>query len=484
MNLKSSVLAVDLGAESGRVIAAGFDGQQLSLEVVHRFVNQPVHAGGTLYWDVLRLWQDIQDGLRAGMEHNPAALGLDTWGVDFALLDDQGKLLGNPVHYRDGSRLGHLPSAFGRVSREEIYATTGVQFMEINGLYHLVGMREGNDPQLQTAATLLTIPDLFNFFLTGEKVCEFTNATTLQAYDPNQQGWAEGMLRKLGIPVEIFPQIVKPGTRLGFYDRVPVIAPACHDTGSAVVSVPADTKNFAYISSGTWSLLGLELAKPIITAEALEANLTNEGGFGNTYRFLKNIMGLWIIQQCRLAWAADGMKYDYTALTQMAAQAPAFGALIDPDDPSFLLPGDMPARIAAYCIRTHQAVPEGVAAITRCVLESLALKYRHVLDLVMKVSGQPVDVLHILGGGAQNNLLCQMTADAIQRPVVAGPVEATALGNALVQWISLGELGSIDEARSLVRNSFKPDEYLPKDREPWDEAYQRMQALIGTNDEF
>ncbi len=479
MGPTSTVLAVDLGAESGRVVAAGFDGSQVIMEVVHRFSNVPVKVRDVLYWDVLRLWGDIQNGLAAGVAHNPAAIGLDTWGVDIALLDAQGRLVGNPVHYRDDCRRGMIEAAFKKVPREEIFATTGIQFMEINGLYQLVSMVENGSPLLDVAHTFLTIPDLFNYFLTGEKVCEFTNATTPQVFNPREGTWALDMLAKLGIPTNIFPEIIQPGTRLGEYKGVPVIAPACHDTGSAVAAVPAASPDFAYISSGTWSLLGVEIPDPIINAQALAANLTNEGGVDGTYRFLKNIMGLWIVQQCRAAYEAQGIQYDYETITALAAEAPAFGPLIDPDDQSFLPPGDMPARIAAFCRRTGQVPPEGVGPTIRCALESLALKYRYFLDLICEISGTRVEVIHIVGGGSQNRLLCQMTANALQLPVLAGPVEATALGNTLVQWIGLGELGSLEEARTLVRDSFKPTIYEPQETDLWEAAYGRFKTVIG-----
>ena len=478
MSKMSTVLAVDLGAESGRVVAAGFDGAQVTMDVVHRFPNVPVKIQGVLYWDVLRLWADIQDGLAAGQAHKPAAIGLDTWGVDIALLDAQGGLVSNPVHYRDECRRGMIEAAAKKVPREEIFETTGIQFMEINGLYQLVSMVENGSPLLDVAHTFLTIPDLFNYFLTGEKVCEFTNATTPQVYDPRAETWAFDMLARLGIPTHIFPEIVQPGTTLGQYQGVPVIAPACHDTGSAVAAVPADSPEFAYISSGTWSLLGVEIPTPIINSQALAANLTNEGGVGGTFRFLKNIMGLWIVQQCRAAYQAQGLDYDYETITTLAAEASPFGPLIDPDDQSFLPPGDMPARIAAFCRKTGQSPPEGVGPTVRCVLESLALKYRYFLDLIREISNTRVEVMHIVGGGSQNHLLCQMTANALRLPVSAGPVEATALGNTLVQWIGLGELGTLEEARTLIRDSFKPIIYEPQDAAQWEAAYSRFKAII------
>ncbi len=475
----STVLSIDLGAESGRVIAASLDGRKVSLEIVHRFPNAPAMVRGTLYWDVLRLWNDIQEGLAAGRDRGPASIGLDTWGVDFGLLDRQGRLICNPIHYRDESRRGMIEKVCRKVPREEIFAQTGIQFMDPNGLYQLVSLVESGSPLLEIAHTFLTVPDLFNYFLTGRKVCEFTIATTTQCYNPLTEDWAHDLLEKVGIPTHIFPPVVQPGTRLGEYEGVPVIAPACHDTGSAVAAVPTETHDFAFISSGTWSLLGLEIPRPIINEQALAANLTNEGGVDGTFRFLKNITGLWLVQQCRAAWAAQGQAYDYGTLTEMARSAEPHVALLDPDDTSFLPPGNMPERIAAFCRRTGQKPPQGVGETVRCVLESLALKYRHVLDLLIDVSGRQVEVVHIVGGGAQNALLCRMTADAVNRRVVAGPGEATALGNALVQWRTMGELGSLEDARTLVRESFRPVLYQPQDTGPWDEAYERFKPLIA-----
>jgi rhamnulokinase len=479
MSTTPTVAAIDLGAESGRVMVAALDDQQLSLNDVHRFANTSVRVHNTLYWDILSLWSEVEIGLNlCCAAQKPAAIGIDAWGVDFALLDRNGQLLGNPVHYRDARTEGMLELACELLSREEIFRTTGIQFIPINSLYQLLSLVQTSNPLLEVAHTFLTIPDLLNYWLTGEIACEFSNATTTQCYNPEKGGWAGDLLGRLGIPVDIFPRIVSPGARLGDYQGIPVIAPACHDTGSAVAAVPTATSRFAYLSSGTWSLLGVEVPDAILSEAALTANLTNEGGVVGTFRLLKNIMGLWLVQQCRSTWVGKGKKYDYQTLTQMARQAAPFGSLVDPDYPSFLPPGDMPARIADFCRKTGQELPEGVGATIRCVLESLALKYRYVLDLLVDVSGQPVDVLHIIGGGSQNELLCQMAADATQRPVIAGPVEAAALGNALVQWIALGELGSIGEARALVRDSFELVTYQPCSPEPWDDAYSRFKPLL------
>ncbi len=474
---KQTVLAVDLGAESGRVMAVGFNGRSLHLQELHRFPNTTVTLNGTLHWNFLRLWDDIQMGIAKGRALNPASIGVDTWGVDFGLLDSQGSLIGNPVHYRDGRTHNMMQTAFTKIPQADIFAQTGIQFMPINTLYQLLSLVESGSPQLQIANTFLTAPDLLNYWLTGAKVCEFSNATTTQLFNPTTGTWATGLMGKLGIPSHIFPELVPPGTRLGSYDGIPVIAPACHDTGSAVAAVPSQNSDFAYISSGTWSLVGLEVDQPILTPEALAANVTNEGGVYGTYRLLKNVMGLWILQQCRATWAAAGQMFSYAELVQLAAQAEPLTAVFNPNDPLFLQPGDHPQHIRDLCRQTNQPVPETIGAVVRCVLESLALAYRGVLELVQKVSSQPVSILHIVGGGSQNGLLNQLTANATGLPVVTGPVEATVMGNALVQFITLGEIADLQQARDVVAGMAELQTYLPKETAVWGNAYGRYQKL-------
>ena len=476
---QQTVLAVDLGAESGRVMAVHVGGAALRLEELHRFPNTTAEVRGTLHWDFLRLWRDIQEGVARGQALRPASLGVDTWGVDFALLDAQGELLGNPVHYRDRRTEGMMEWVFARASRAEVFAQTGIQLMPINTLYQLASLAARESPQLAAARTLLTAPDLLNYWLTGTAVCEFTNATTTQLYNPRAGGWASDLIGALGLPPAIFPTLVQPGTRLGSYAGIPVIAPACHDTGSAVAAVPTSTSNYAYISSGTWSLVGLEVPAPIINDAALAANVTNEGGVNGTYRLLKNVMGLWIIQQCRAAWGAQGHSYSYADLVQLATAAPPLRHCFDPNDGRFLPPGDYPALIAAWCAERGQPAPEDHGAIARSVFESLALAYRHVLETLDALADHRTEVIHVVGGGSQNALLCQMTADAIGLPVVAGPTEATVIGNALVQLIALGELGSIAEARALVARSAELQRYEPRNRAGWDEAFARYKSLLG-----
>jgi rhamnulokinase len=474
---KKTVIAVDLGAESGRVMAVAYTGSTLQIQELQRFPNIPVAARGVTYWDMLRLWRDIQDGIAKGRALDPASIGVDAWGVDFGLLDRTGALLGNPVHYRDRRTDGMMEHVFARVPRAEVFAQTGIQFMPINTLYQIMSLVAADAPQLQLAETFLTIPDLLNYWLTGARVCEFTNATTTQLFNPRSGAWATDLMDALGIPARIFPSIVQPGTRLGAYEGIPVIAVACHDTGSAVAAVPTQTPSYAYISSGTWSLVGLETIQPIITPAALEANVTNEGGVGGTNRLLKNVMGLWIVQQCRATWAAAGHSYTYAELMQLAQQAPALESCIPPDDPRFLPPGDHPRLVRQLCAECGVTVPQSHGAIVRCVLESLALAYRSVLDTLRALADQPIDAIHIIGGGVQNELLCQMTANATGLPVLAGPVEATVLGNAVIQLMALGELADIREARQLVATMAAPRRYEPQDADAWQAAYQRYQQI-------
>lgn len=494
-----SLLAFDLGAESGRAILGHFDGQHLTLEEIHRFDTGGVAVLDRLYWDPLRLLAEIERGLslaaqRSGQRSGQiAAVGIDTWGVDFALLAGDGSLLDNPRHYRDAHTDGMLEAAFELMPREQIFANTGIQFMKLNSLYQLLALRRAGSPQLAAAEQLLMIPDLLHYLLSGERSGEFTNATTTQLFDPTSGQWSKDLCDALDLPYHILPPIAEPGAQLGTLlnsvshrcglpSGVPVILPATHDTGSAVAAVPAHgvgTGDFAYISSGTWSLMGAELAAPELGPDALRHNFTNEGGVGSTYRFLKNIMGLWLVQECRRTWQAAGNDRSYAQLTAAAAAAPGLSVLIDPDDERFLPPGDMPERIRAYCTQTSQAPPADEGATIRCVLDSLALKYRQVLQQLETVLGRRLETIHIVGGGIQNELLCQLTADATGRPVIAGPAEATGIGNLLVQAMGLGWVSSLADIRQVVIDSFEPRHYEPSaDTAAWDEAYGRFTALV------
>lgn len=476
---KKTVLAVDLGAESGRVMAVHFDGSGLQLQELQRFANGPVNVRGTIYWDFLQLWAEIQAGVAKGKPFDPAGIGVDTWGVDFALLDKDGRLLGNPVHYRDDRTEGIMEAVFAKVSREQVYACTGTQFMRINTLFQIMSLVAANSPQLSVAETLLMAPDLINYWFTGAKTSEYTIASTTQLLNAQDRSWATGLMTDLDIPEHIFPEIVQPGTRLGTYDGIPVFAPACHDTGSAVAAVPAETADFCFISSGTWSLVGLETREPNLGVAALNANITNEGGVYGSYRLLQNSTGLWIVQQCRNAWNNGGHNFNYGQLVEFARTAPPMQSFINPNDPVFLPPGDHPRFVQEYCNRTGQPIPETKGEIILTVLQSLALNYRKTIDSLMSVSGRKVDNIHIVGGGIQNELLNQMTASATGRPVVAGPIEATVMGNALVQLIALGELRDLVEGRQLVRNMSEWRRYEPQDLASWDEAYDRYQTLVN-----
>jgi rhamnulokinase len=493
MSQQSHYLALDLGAESGRAMLGTSDGAHLELEEVHRFANGPVRLPDGLHWDVLHLWEEIKTGIRLAARRCPddglASIAVDTWGVDFALLDRQGVLLGNPYHYRDRRTEGTQAELFRRVPREQVFAATGIQFMPINTLNQLLAMVTAGSPILEAADTFLTMPDLFNYWLCGAVVCEQTNATTTQCYDPNRQDWAREILETVGIPARIFPKIVPPGTVLGTLRPelaeelgirpVPVVAPACHDTGSAVAAIPARDSHFAWISSGTWSIMGVEAPKPVINEETLACNMTNEGGVAGTWRLSKNIIGLWLVQECRRTWAHAGEELSYDEITRLAGEARPFLAAIDLDAEEFLAPGDMPARIREACRQSGQAVPETKGEIVRVALESLAFKYRWLLGRLERLLGYRLDPIHVIGGGSRNALLNQFTADATHRTVVAGPVEATALGNILMQGVALGHLGSLTEGRELVRRSVTPQVFEPRSPAAWDAAYETYMKRVN-----
>lgn len=480
-------LAIDLGAESGRTILGALENGKLALIETHRFPNGPVQLPDGLHWDVLRLWSDIQTGIAASAAQAPlASLALDTWGVDFALLDQNGVLLGNPHHYRDTRTNEMLEKAFSRVPREQIFAQTGIQFMQINTLYQLLAMVQQKSPLLDVAHSFLTIPDLFNYWLSGALCCEFTNATTTQCFDPVRRAWAFPLLETLDIPTRILPPVCEPGTILGSLrpelatktgaGPIPVIAPACHDTGSAVVAIPAEGKDFAWLSSGTWSIIGAEVNEPCLSEKVLEYNFTNEGGVFGTWRLSKNIMGLWLVQECKREW---GISYD--EITQLAAAARPFLAVVDPDADTFFHPGNMPEKIQQFCSESGQAVPQTRGEIVRVAIESLALKYRLVLERLESLTGKHLAPLHIIGGGTKNRLLNQLAADCLGRTVITGPVEATAIGNILMQSIALGHLSSLAEARALVRKFFDVETLQPGAHAGWDEAYQKLLCLLDFN---
>jgi len=486
---RSAFLAIDLGAESGRAILGCLD-DRLSIEEIHRFANGPVRVGEQLHWDVLHLWNEIQTGLRLAAEYNKeglTAIGIDTWGVDYGLLDSADRLLGNPYHYRDARTNGMIEAACEIVPREEIYNQTGIQFMQLNTLFQLFAMRRKNDPTLDMASAFLTIPDLFNFWLTGRKANEFTIATTTQCFNSREKRWADEMLTALEIPGHIFQPIIQPGTVLeqvrpwladeAACGGTQVVAVGCHDTASAVAAVPAKSEDFIYISSGTWSLIGIEARQPIINSASLKYNLTNEGGVGGTIRFLKNIMGMWLLQESRREWSHAGKNYSYDELTRLAAEAPALKSLICPGDNSFLAPGIMVRRIQQFCQKSSQPIPQSEGEVVRCILESLALEYRWSTEKLRELSGKPLSVIHIIGGGSRNRLLNQFTADATGCTVVAGPVEAAAIGNIIVQAIALGQVASLAEGRALILDSFDVSTFQPANRQVWEDAYGRYLQL-------
>ena len=488
-------LAIDLGAESGRTILGRLDEDRLTLTETHRFANGPVRLNDGLHWDVLRLWSDIRDGISrsaAKAENVLESIGLDTWAVDFGLLDQNGALLGNPFHYRDTRTDNMMEEAFKRMPRAQIFANTGIQFMQLNTLYQLLAMTTQKSPLFEIAKRFVTIPDLFNYWLTGELTNEFTNATTTQCFDPRKRGWSTAVLNAMEIPAHLFGPVTEPGTVIGklspsvsfresVKESVYVTLPACHDTGSAVVAVPtrAGNQDFAWISSGTWSIMGMEVTEPCLNEKALEYNFTNEGGVFATWRLSKNVMGLWLVQECRREWMRGGEEISFDALTRLAAESESFLSVIDPDAAEFLHPGDMPSRIQKFCLDTNQRVPETKDQIVRVALESIALKYRLVLERLEELTGKHLDPIHIIGGGTKNRLLNKFTADATGRTVVTGPVEATAIGNILMQAIAMKHLNSLAEAREVVRASFEPEVYAPQRSTDWDDAYARLLKITS-----
>jgi len=486
-----NMIAFDYGASSGRAIVGEYDGHLLKLGEFHRFANEPVMTNGSLNWDILRLYHELKQGVSKCVKsgfNEIASIGIDTWGVDFGLLDSSGRLLGNPVHYRDTHTQGILEEASEIIPQKELYERTGIQFLEINTLFQLLSMKRKGMAVLDKADTLLFTPDLLRYFLTGEKSTEYTIASTSQMIDAQSRGWAVDLLERFGIPVNILTRMVDAGTMAGRLSeavsaelgtaRIPIVAVAEHDTASAVTSVPALGDRYAYLSSGTWSLLGVEIPSPVINDSAFRLNYTNEGGYGRNTRLMKNIMGLWLYQECKREWDRAGGNDSFDVLEAGAAVVAPFTAFIDPDDISFLRPGHMTDKIREYCLKTGQKPPESKPEIVRCILESLALKYRMVLEGLEEILGYKLRVLHIVGGGSKNTVLSQFTANAIGRPVFAGPVEATAVGNIITQLLALGEVGNLREGRELVRRSFAVTEYHPADTAQWDEAYGKFRSII------
>jgi len=477
-------LAFDFGAESGRAILAHLHSDVLTTQEIHRFKNEPVEYGGSLHWDVPRLWWEVRQALSSIGEMHLAGIGVDAWGVDYALLGEKGELLQNPFHYRDARTVGIMPQAFSKVPREEIYSATGIQFMPINTLFQLVAASRDTPALLKAARKLVTIPDLFHYWLTGNAVCEYTNATTTQLVNPLTRSWSKDLIARLEFPDHLWTEIVEPGTVLGkllpsiardsALAGTPVIAPAAHDTGSAVAAISA-REGTAFLSSGTWSLLGTELDAPILSSESLRLNFTNEGGVNGTTRFLKNVMGLWMLQCCRQLWTAQGHSLALFELMDLAEREESFRSLVDPDHHSFLRPENMPAAIDRFCAQTNQPAPKSPAAYVRAILESLAFKYRVVLSNLEKLTGKPIETIRIIGGGSKNQLLNQLTADATGKKVLAGPAEATAIGNVVMQLLATGAVSSLREVRDIVDRSFPAELFEPADPEMWNRHARRFE---------
>jgi rhamnulokinase len=481
-------LACDLGAESGRLMLGTLSAGRLALEEIHRFANTPVHVNGSLCWNIAGLFDGLEAGLRkAGTrDERIASISTDSWGLDYVLLDERGRIIEPTFHYRDSRTERGVAATFAKVPWPAVFAETGIQFMPINTIYQLAAEAP---ERLTRARQLLMIADAFNHHLGGIACAEVSLASTSQLYNPRKGNWSAVLLEALGLPKHLFPKIVPCGARLGrmrrtaanqaALDGTEIIATCSHDTGAAVAAVPAEGERWAYISSGTWSLIGVERATPVINDLCRELNFTNEIGHGGTVRLLKNVIGLWLVQECRRAWAQAGREFDYATLAEMAAAAPPFVSLVNPADPRFLPPGDMPARLAAFCRESGQPEPASPGAMIRCALESLALLYRRRLEELQQLVGHRIDRIHIVGGGSRNPLLNQFTADALQLPVHAGPVEATALGNVLLQAIALGQITSLAAAREIVRASFSIETFTPRDASAWDAAYARFRALPG-----
>src|ERR1700730_3931602 len=481
---RKTYLALDFGAESGRAVLVHLHTDTLRTEEVHRFPNEPVCYGGSLHWDVARLWWEVARALAKLDKTKLEGIGVDAWGVDYALLGDRGELLQNPYHYRDARTHRVMEEVFQIVSKEEIYRMTGIQFMPINTLYQLFAAKRKTTRIFEAAEHLLTIPDLFHYWLTGNAVCELTNASTTQMLNPATRNWATDLLDRLELPSGLPARIVEPGSVIGTLllelahcsslSGTPVIAPPSHDTGSAVTAVRA-REGTAFLSSGTWSLLGIELDAPVITPESLRLNFTNEGGVNGTTRLLKNVMGLWMLQCCRQSWAAEGRDYEYGELMGLAAGAPAFRHLVDPDDESFLRSEDMLGAIDRFCGKTHQPSPKTQGAYVRTILESLAFKYRLVLHHLEQLIGRPIDKIRVIGGGSKNRLLNQMTADATGRSILAGPTEATALGNVAIQILATGGATSLNEVRNIIGRSFPVERLETVDTDKWNRHAERFE---------
>ncbi|MDD4501880.1 MAG: rhamnulokinase family protein [Clostridia bacterium] len=478
------VLAYDFGASSGRAMLGSYDGKTINIEEIHRFSNDPVYLNDTLYWDILRLFHEMKTGLieaRKAGHSDIKSIGIDTWGVDFGLIDEKGRLLENPIHYRDKRTDGLMEEVWEKVGKKNLYDRTGTQFMQFNTIYQLYSIAKNRPELFERTDKLLFMPDLLSYFLTGEKVAEFSMASTTQMLNSKTGDWDYELLDKLGIPSGILEKVVDSATVIGklteqvCYETglkpITVTAVAGHDTGSAMIAAPADTDLFAFLSSGTWSLLGSELSEPVVNDLTYKYEYSNEGGINRTARLIKNIMGLWIYQECRRQWNKEGDPVSFDELEMSARKAKPFACLIDVDHQDFYHPGEMPERVVDYCRRTGQYVPQNRAEIVRCIMESLALKYRYVFDGLCKIVGSRIPKLHMVGGGCKNTMISQFTANALGTEVTAGPIEATAIGNIAAQLIALGEIKDLRQARAVIKSSFEIKSYFPQDKELWEEKY-------------
>ena len=485
-----TLLALDLGAESGRIILGKFNGEKIFLEEIYRFPNEPVFLHKSLHWDILRLYHEIKKGLSIAYSNyngDIVSLGIDAWGVDFCLLDKQENILSNPYHYRDKRTEGIMEEAFKILPKREIFKRTGIQFIRINTLYQLLAIKKEDLALLDISGALLMIPDLFNFLLTGEKLTEFTMATTTQLYNPIKMKWDDELLSVFDLPVAIFQKVIPPCTvigtlhskiakELGVKESIQVIAPATHDTASAVAIIPLKNTDFAFISSGTWSVIGTKVSQPIINDLALDLNFSNSGGLDG-FLFLKNTMGLWLLQECRRSWEKRGESLNYDQLTEIAQRSKSIGSLIDPDDERFLSPVDMPLEIQRYCRETDQPIPQSKGEIILCILESIALRYRNIIEELEEAINKKLSVIYMVGGGVRNKLLNQFTANATRRTVITGPTEATTVGNIISQMLALGDLSHLEEAQELICNSFYLQEYISPNSEYWDTLYEKFLKL-------
>lgn len=483
------VLAFDFGASSGRAIIGCFDGEKITLEEVHRFSNDPVSVGGTVYWDVLRLFHEIKQGIiKARMAGGFDSIGIDTWGVDFGLIDKEGKLMENPVHYRDSRTAGLVEESFKTMPKEKQYGITGIQFMELNTLFQLISLKKYRPWMLERADKMLFMPDLFAYMLTGKMCAEYSIASTSQLIDLETKSWSKEILETFGISENLFAPIVKPGTVLGMLsdevceecdvEPVPVISVCGHDTQSAITSVPCEDGNFAFLSSGTWSLFGTELDKPIVNETSMNINITNEGGFDDSTGFLKNIIGLWLIQESRRQWQRQGEDYSYADLEKLALASEPFKCFIDPDAPEFVPHGNIPKRVQEFCEKTGQYVPQTVGEIMRCIYESLAMKYKLTFEKLRECTQKDYPVIHIIGGGTKDGLLSQLTANSCNRTVKAGPIEATVMGNVAVQLMSDSSIKNISHARKIIAGSSELKTYEPQNVDKWEEAYQNFIKIV------